>query len=99
LIKAKLNSIYNSIFDCGRKLTSATKFIDFFVHDILDYTILNKDDKTFSKNISVFNIKLAVDEIMETLYDKVSMKQINVGVELKGFEGCNKNEMYLVKSD
>jgi hypothetical protein len=37
-------------------MTSATKFIDFFVHDILDYTILNKDSKNFTKNIDIFNI-------------------------------------------
>ena len=37
---------------------SATKFIDFFVHDILDYTILNKDEKNFNKNITCFNIHL-----------------------------------------
>ena len=34
-------------------MSSATKFIDFFVHDMLDYTILNKDDKNFIKNITV----------------------------------------------
>lgn len=37
-------------------MDSATKFIDFFVHDILDYTILNKDGTNFTKNISLFNI-------------------------------------------
>lgn len=37
-------------------MTSAAKFIDFFVHDILDYTILNKDDKNFTKDISVFDV-------------------------------------------
>jgi signal transduction histidine kinase len=36
---------------------------------------------------------------MDTLHDKVSMKQINVGVELKGFEGIDKSKKYLVKSD
>ena len=37
-------------------MASATKFIDFFVHDILDYTILNKDDDNFNKDITTFNV-------------------------------------------
>ena len=42
-IQAKLVRVYENIYNCGKKMASATKFIDFFVHDILDYTILNKD--------------------------------------------------------
>ena len=45
-------------------MNSATKFVDFFVHDILDYTILNKDGKNFIKNITLFNVRTAVDEIV-----------------------------------
>ena len=45
-------------------MNSATKFVDFFVHDILDYTILNKDEKNFTKNITLFNVRTAVDEIV-----------------------------------
>ena len=40
-------------------MTSATKFIDFFVHDILDYTILNKDQKNFIKDQTIFDIREA----------------------------------------
>ena len=43
----------------------ATKFIDFFVHDILDYTVLNKEDENFTKNFTIFNIKTAISEIIE----------------------------------
>ena len=32
-------------------MTSASKFIDFFVHDILDYTILDKEEAKFEKDI------------------------------------------------
>jgi len=77
-------------------MASATKFIDFFVHDILDYTILNKDDGNFTKNITVFNMKTAVEEITDTLADKVEMKDIEVKVKFFGFEP---NDQYLVKSD
>ena len=45
-------------------MLSASKFIDFFVHDILDFTLLIKAEKNFVKNIQLFNIKNAVDEIL-----------------------------------
>jgi hypothetical protein len=49
-------------------------FVDFFVHDILDFTILNKDEKNFTKNITVFDIKVAVNQIIDILEDKTQMK-------------------------
>ena len=57
-------------------MNSATKFIDFFVHDILDYTVLKKDGSNFTKNITVFNVQDAVSEIIQTMNDKVKMKNI-----------------------
>ena len=44
---------------------SASKFIDFFVHDILDYTLLNKDQKNFIKNRTQFDVRDAIREIMD----------------------------------
>ena len=38
----KLTNILLGIKTSSKKMFSATKFIDYFVHDILDYTILNK---------------------------------------------------------
>lgn len=71
--------------NCGKKLTSAAKFIDFFVHDILDYTILNKDSTNFKKQISVFDIKHAVNQIIEIQEDQINMKNINIKTQYKGF--------------
>jgi len=70
---------------CGKKISSATKFIDFFVHDILDYTLLNQKDENFMSNNTIFNIKTSVDEIKEILEDKVNMKSININVEFNSF--------------
>ena len=50
-------SVYNGLHNCGRKLTQAAKFIDFFVHDILDYTLLNKNEVGFVKKMEVIDIK------------------------------------------
>ena len=80
-------------------MATATKFIDFFVHDILDYTILNKDQTNFTKNITIFDIKIAVQEIIDTLNDKAQMRQINIRVQFEGFKEEKPAGRYLVKSD
>jgi len=45
----QLSSIYSGFTNCGRRITQAAKFIDFYVHDILDYTLLNKNENGFVK--------------------------------------------------
>lgn len=57
---------------------SASKFIDYFVHDMLDYTILNKEDKNFMKSVSNFDIRNAIGEIIEIQEDKIQMKCIEI---------------------
>jgi hypothetical protein len=74
ILGQNIEEVYDGLSVCGQKLTSAVKFVDFFVHDILDYTILNKEEKYFTKSISVFNIQDAVQEIIEIQEDKAHMK-------------------------
>ena len=76
-------------------MTSASKFIDFFVHDILDYTILNKDESNFIKDMKVFDIREAINQIITIQEDKASMKAINISVHYFGFD----HNSYFVKSD
>jgi len=52
-------------------------FIDYFVHDILDYTLL-KEDKNFTKNMAVFDIREAIAEIQTFLEDKARLKQVTL---------------------
>ena len=59
-----LKNIHMGMNICGNKIISATKFIDYFVHDILDYTMINKDSTKFIKDNSVFDIRSCVDEIL-----------------------------------
>jgi hypothetical protein len=48
--------LYEQLTESGSKLSSSSKFLDFFVHDILDYTMLNNNETHFNKNIENFNI-------------------------------------------
>ena len=67
-------------------MQSASKFIDFFVHDVLDYTILNKDSKNFIKNSNNFNLKEAINEINHILEDKSVMKKVNIEIKFVCFD-------------
>ena len=80
---------------CGDKIFSAAKFIDYFVHDILDYTILNKDGKNFIKNPKIFDMRDAIEEIVVIQMDKIEMKQITIEKHFFGFT----DEDFLVKTD
>ena len=65
------------------------------MHDILDYTLLDRDETTLNKNISPFDIKDSINEIIDIQRDKATMKNINVRTMFKGFD----NDMFIVKTD
>ena len=60
-----MKNIHEGLNTCTKKIVSASKFIDYFVHDMLDYTILNKEEKNFTKTLEKFNIQNAINEIIE----------------------------------
>ena len=74
----KLDTIHEGIQVSGQKMFSATKFIDYFVHDILDYTILNKQEKNFTKNSSILDIREAIKELSDIMLDKIELKAIDL---------------------
>ena len=90
-----LKNIHEGLETCTKKIVSASKFIDYFVHDMLDYTILNKEEKNFTKTIDKFDIRTAINEIIEIQEDKISMKTLQVDQHFVGFEGNS----FIVHSD
>ena len=66
-------------------MTSSANIIDFFVHDILDYTILTNDHKNFIKDLSIFDIREAVNQILGIIEDKALMKKIGIKTKYRGF--------------
>ena len=69
-----MKRVYSGIHENFDKMTFACKFIDFFVHDLLDYTILNKDSRNFIKICRSFDVKKAMREILDILDDKIKLK-------------------------
>jgi hypothetical protein len=90
-----ITKIHGGLKVCTKKIVSASKFIDYFVHDMLDYSILNKEEKNFTKTVNSFDIRDAIEEIVEIQEDKIEMKSIQIE---KHFEGL-KNMNYMVNSD
>jgi len=81
----ELQQIYVGMMNCCQKMTSSANIIDFFVHDILDYTILTNDDKNFIKDLSIFDIREAVNQILVIIEDKAIMKKITMKTKYRGF--------------
>lgn len=75
-------------------MTSSAKFIDYFVHDILDYTVLTNDINNFIKNFTIFDIRDAIQEISQILEDKADMKGINIS-----FDYVNLENEFIIKTD
>lgn len=85
-----------------KKLSQSVKFIDYFVHDILDFSILRKHDEKFTKDTKIFDIRDAIKEIMEIQEDKAEMKGITVHTIFRNFEGRegqHPTDAYYVKTD
>lgn len=102
-ILPRLRSIEQNICQCFLKIQNSGKFIKFFVHDILDFSILKQDGDKFVKNIAVFDIRDSIQEILEIQEDKIAMKNIKVETEFVGFPVIlNEGQMspyFYVKSD
>ena len=76
VILDKLENVLSRIKSTNLKLRSATKFMDSFVHDILDYAVLQNSISNFVKEFKVFDIRETIEEIIEILNNKILMKDL-----------------------
>ena len=58
------------------KMKNSANFIDYFVHDMLDYTILSNNVEHFMKDNQYFDIVECINQIYEMLEDKINLKLI-----------------------
>ena len=98
-LKLQLENVLDKVKECTKKMSSSTKFIDFFVHDMLDYTILKNSSKIFMKNIVVSNINDVVNEVTDILIDKLNMMEISLDLQFFGFNTLDHISQYLIKTD
>lgn len=74
ITKIKLKSVVSNVEINCNKMHSSSKFLDYFVHDLLDYTILTNDSKNFIYRKTEFVLADCVDEIIAVMSDKIEMK-------------------------
>ena len=55
-VAEKIKLVLEGLVTNSFKMTSSAKFIDYFVHDMLDYTVLTNDKNNFVKDLQEFNI-------------------------------------------
>jgi len=60
----ELAKIFRGLKSCGAKMTSSSQLIDYFIHDILDYTQLSNDKGQLIQNLTVFNVKECINNII-----------------------------------
>lgn len=99
----QLQEIEEGISRSFKKIQQAGKFINYFVHDILDFSILRQDGSKFYKNETIFDVREAVQEIIDLQEDKAAMKDITVESQFWGFpdwlQGRNDVPCLNVKTD
>ena len=78
----------NDLIKNGNKLSNAAQFLDYFIHSILDYSVINGKSSNFTKNIEIFDIRDCLNQIVDIMKDKAKMKNINVQQYFEGFKPC-----------
>lgn len=70
-------------------MNNSANLIDYFVHDMLDYTILSNNVENFMKDNQNFDIGECIGQIHEMLEDKIKLKSIVLEIKFIGFAGNN----------
>ena len=61
--------IFDQINICAWKMQHASEYIDFFICDILDYSILNNTSENFIKENKTFDIRKAIATVIDMVTD------------------------------
>lgn len=67
-------------------MNNSANLIDYFVHDLLDYTILSNNVENFMKDNQYFDIGECISQIYEMLEDKIKLKSIVLEIKTTGFQ-------------
>ena len=78
-----MDTIFEGVDGCARKMKHACKFIDFFIGDILDYSVLNEASENFKKDNKTFDIRKSITTVVDILTDKTIMKTIRIKTDLQ----------------
>jgi signal transduction histidine kinase len=74
-------------------MMTAGKFIDYFIHDVLDYSVLNNESNNFIKVMECFEIREVIKIVIQMIEDKTKMKNIEIRTIFKD------TNLSLIKTD
>lgn len=60
------------------RIKLGSEFLQFFVDDMLDYTVLKNKERNFKANEFNFDIKTSIQEIVEMHEKNIQQKEISV---------------------
>jgi hypothetical protein len=57
--------------ESAKKIENSAKFIDYFAHDILDYSVMQENSSSFTPILSVVDIRDVISELQEIQEEKI----------------------------
>ena len=90
--------IFDQIDISALKMQHASEYIDFYICDILDYSVLNdSSENSFLKENKTFDIRNAISTVLDMVTDLSKMNTIGIKTELMYPD--NGNQSHLVNTD
>ena len=81
-ISADLQTLVSDLEEATKVQESCTKLLTFYVEDLLCMAQIDKG--TFRKNVSTFELREAITEIMSVQREKADFRQIDLQCQLHG---------------
>ena len=85
-IKQELIVTNARIDDCARKVFAIAQYIDFFLHDMLDFGVLSEKAENFVRTIETFDLQETLYFMQEIFHEKIELKQISMDIKFKQFD-------------
>ena len=66
---------------CGRQIFAVAQLIDFFIHDMLDFSVLSEKSENFTKTSVKFDLRETFNFVKEIFFENIAAKQLTLDVE------------------
>ena len=82
MVNLKKNSY--SLDECGRQIFAIASYIDFFLHDMLDFSVLSEKAENFVRTIENIDLEETFNFMYEIFHEKLELRKIKMKFELSG---------------
>ena len=81
------------------KIQYSSSSIRFFFFDVLDYALLKNHVNGFVQELSCFDIRAAVDEVINSKQAGLKLKQLHLSKTYQNFIDIEGKDNYVIKTD